>query len=122
MNIASSVPRFVIVGIAATLIHVAVAFAIINTTHWHPSIANGIAFIVANFFSYAANTRWTFNVSISMNTWYRFAGISFFAWLLTIGISWLVAAAGGNYMLGILLVVTIIPTLSYIGHRNYTYR
>lgn len=122
MNIAPSASRFVIVGIAATFIHVAVAVASINLAHWHPSIANGIAFIVANLFSYAVNTHWSFNVKASMDTWYRFVTISFIAWLLTIAISWLVAAAGGSYMLGILLVVTIIPTLSYVGHRNFTYR
>lgn len=109
-------------GVAATSIHVAVAVGLIEWINWHPSIANGIAFIVANFFSYAAHTRWSFNAKISMDTWYRFVAVSFVAWLLTVAISWLVAAAGGSYMLGILLVVTLIPALSYIGHRNFTYR
>jgi putative flippase GtrA len=122
MRLASSVPRFVIVGLAATFIHVTVAVGLIEELHWHPSIANGIAFIGANFFSYAANTRWSFNAEISMGSWYRFMSVSFVAWLLTVAISWLVAAAGGAYMLGILLVVTLIPTLSYLGHRNFTYR
>lgn len=122
MRIASSIPRFAIVGTAATFIHVAVAIAFIEEAHWHPSIANGIAFIVANFFSYAANTRWSFDAKINMGSWYRFVAVSFAAWLLTVAISWLVAAAGGSYMLGILLVVTLIPALSYIGHRNFTYR
>lgn len=122
MRIASSVPRFAMVGVAATFIHVTVAVGFIEGVHWHPGIANGIAFVVANFFSYAANTRWSFNAKINMASWYRFAVVSFVAWLLTVAISWLVAAAGGSYMLGILLVVTLIPALSYIGHRNFTYR
>lgn len=122
MNIAPSVPRFVIVGITATCIHVAAAVTVIYAAHWHPSIANGIAFIVANLFSYAANTRWSFDDKMSMNSWYRFIFVSFIAWLLTIAISWLVAEAGGAYMLGILLVVILVSPLSYIGHRNFTYR
>lgn len=122
MKIASSVPRFAMVGVAATFIHVAVAVGFIEEMHWHPGIANGIAFVVANFFSYAANTRWSFGAKISMDTWYRFVAVSFVAWLLTIAISWLVAAMGGPYILGILLVVTLIPALSYMAHRNFTYR
>ena len=122
MRIASSVPRFAIVGVAATFIHVIVVVGFVEALNWHPSVANGIAFIVANLFSYAANTRWSFEAKISMASWYRFVAVSFVAWLLTIAISWLVAAGGGSYMLGILLVVTLIPALSYFGHRNFTYR
>ena len=122
MRIASSVPRFAVVGVAATFIHVSVAIGFIEAAQWHPGIANGIAFVVANFFSYAANTRWSFDAKIGLNSWYRFIAVSFVAWLLTVAISWSVAAAGGSYMLGILLVVTLVPALSYVGHRNFTYR
>lgn len=122
MRIASSVPRFAIVGAIATLIHMIVAVGIIKMVNWHPGIANGIAYIVANFFSYAVNTRWSFEAKVSLDSWYRFLAVSFIAWLLTVAISGLVAAAGGHYMLGILLVVVLVPTLSYIGHRKYTYR
>lgn len=122
MRLATSVPRFALVGIVATLIHLTVAVGVIETLEWHPGIANGIAFIAANIFSYAANTRWSFEAKFSTGSWYRFISVSIFAWLLTVTISWIVAAAGGSYLLGILLVITIIPVLSYIGHRNFTYR
>jgi putative flippase GtrA len=122
MKIATSVPRFVVVGMVATLIHVAVAVECISAEHWHPSIANGIAFIVANIFSYAANTHWSFEVKMSMGSWHRFILVSLIAWLLTIAITWLVNEAGGPYLLGILLVVALIPPLTYMTHRNFTYR
>jgi len=122
MRIASSVLRFAMVGVAATLIHVTVAVGIIEGKHWHPSIANGIAFVVANLFSYAANTHWSFEAKMSMYSWYRFVTVSLVSGLLTVVISWLVAAAGGPYLLGILLVITVIPTLNYLGHRYFTYR
>jgi putative flippase GtrA len=122
MKIPSSFPRFAVVGITATFIHVTVAVALIEWNHWHPGIVNGIAFVVANLFSYAANTRWSFQTRISAGSWYRFVLVSIVAWLLTIAISWSVEAAGWPYLLGILLVVSLIPLLSYIGHRNFTYR
>lgn len=122
MNPAYSVPRFAVVGVAATLIHVAIATGLINAMQLHPAIANGIAFIVANSFSYVFNTRWSFTGKISLLTWHRFISVSGAAWLLTITISWMVDAMGGSYLLGILLVVTVVPALSYMAHRNYTYR
>jgi len=122
MRIASSVLRFAMVGVATTLIHVTVAVGIIEGKQWHPSIANGVAFVVANLFSYAANTHWSFEAKMSMYSWYRFVTVSLVSGLLTVAISWLVAAAGGPYLLGILLVITVIPTLNYLGHRYFTYR
>ena len=122
MNPADSIPRFALVGVAATLIHVAIATGLINAMQLHPAIANGAAFIVANSFSYIFNTRWSFTGRISLLTWHRFISVSGAAWLMTIFISWLVAALGGSYLLGIMLVVTIVPALSYLAHHNYTYR
>ncbi len=121
MNIAPSMPRFAVVGIASTFIHVIVAILIIEKMHWHPSIANGIAFITANFFSYTANTFWSFNAKIGMRTWYRFFTVSFVALLLAMAISWLVLTAGGSYLLGTILVVMVVPFISYIGHQVFTY-
>ncbi len=122
MKIASSIPRFATVGVAATIIHVLVAVALVELLNWHPGLANGIAFIVANLFSYAVNTHWSFERKISLKSWYRFLTVSFLAWLLTIAVSWSVEAAGGSYLLGILLVVALIPGLTYLGHRYFTYR
>lgn len=122
MKIANSAPRFALVGTAATLIHVAVAVGFVEKAHWHPSLANGIAFVVANLFSYAANTHWSFNAKIGIDSWYRFVIVSFVAWLLTVTTTWMIAAIGGAYPLGILLVVTLIPVISYIGHAHFTYK
>jgi len=122
MRLAKSVPRFALVGVVATFIHAAVAVGIVEMLDWHPSFANGIAFVIANIFSYASNTRWSFDAKYSMGSWYRFVSISFIAWLMTIAVSWVVEIAGGSYLLGILFVITLIPALSYAGHRNFTYR
>ena len=122
MNIPASIPRFAIVGITATFIHVMLAMFFIQQIHWHPSIANGMAFIAANLFSYAANTRWSFESKMSVKSWRRFLAVSFLAWVLTISISWLVQSQGGHHILGITLVVLLIPPLSYIGHKIYTYK
>jgi putative flippase GtrA len=122
MNIGSSAPRFALVGIAATLIHVAIAVGLIKAMLLHPALANGSAFIVANSFSYAFNTGWSFVARINLVSWYRFVAVSLTAWLLTVTISWSVEAMGGPYLLGIFLVVMFIPALSYLAHRNFTYK
>jgi putative flippase GtrA len=120
--IASSAFRFAVVGIAVTLLHVAVAAGLIELARAHPALANGVAFIVANFVSYVANTHWSFRARMSLERWRRFVGVSLVAWLLTLAISAAVAEAGGHYLLGIALVLVVVPLANYVGHRFYTYR
>jgi len=122
MNIPVSIPRFAIVGITTTLIHIVLAIFLIQQLHWHPGIANGMAFVAANLFSYAANTRWSFESKVGLKSWRRFLSVSFIAWVLTVSISGLVQEGGGHHLLGIALVVLLIPPLTYIGHKKYTYR
>lgn len=122
MRLPASALRFGLVGIAATLIHLAAAVALIEGGQVHPGIANGIAFVAANLVSYALNTRWSFSARMGLDTWSRYIGVSIAAWLLTVAIAWGVDVAGGHYLVGIGLIVMLVPVLTYTAHRNITYR
>lgn len=122
MNLGATAGRFALVGVAATVIHVMVAAGLIEWGGIHPGVANGVAFIAANLASYAANTCWSFEARMRLGNWGRFAVVSLAAWLLTIGIASTVAQAGGHYLLGIALVVALIPALTFVAHRSFTYR
>lgn len=122
MNITASAWRFGFVGLAATSIHLMIAACLIEWWALHPAKANGIAFIVANLTSYIANTRWSFAASMKLGNWSRFVAVSAAAWLLTISIAWVVEVVGGHYLAGIGLVLLLVPSLSFIAHRSFTYR
>jgi putative flippase GtrA len=122
VNLSASALRFALVGVGATLIHVIVAISLINMGRVHPVLSNGLAFIIANMASYAANTRWSFKACINYDNWRRFVVVSLVAWSLTVAIAWVVEAAGGHYMIGISLVVILVPALTFAAHRTFTYR
>lgn len=122
MRLPASVPRFGLVGIAATLIHLTVAVGLIEGGHVHPGIANGIAFVAANLVSYVVNTRWSFNARIGLDTWSRYIGVSLAAWMLTVAIAWGVDISGGHYLVGIGVIVILVPVLTFVAHRKITYR
>jgi putative flippase GtrA len=122
MKLSVSAGRFALTGVAATLLHIAAAAALIEGFQWHPGTANGAAFILANGMSYVVNTRWSFRSRLNLDTWRRFIMVSLAAWGLTVAIAWGVEMAGGHYLLGIALVVSLVPALSFLGHRWFTYR
>lgn len=113
--------RFVVVGVAVTLLHALLATGLIVFRHWSPTLAHALAFGVANQFSYLGNTCWSFEQRPDWKNWQRFIGVSFFSWLLTLLIVSLVARLGGHHLLGTTLVLTVVPAMNYLGHRAYTY-
>lgn len=122
MRLAVSATRFGLVGAGVTLIHILVATSLIEGLHSSPEVANGVAFVLANLLSYVANTRWSFQSRLGLGTWRRFVIVSFAASVLTVAIAWGVHRAGGHYMWGIALVVTVVPILNFVAHRLFTYR
>lgn len=122
MKVATSAWRFALVGLGVTALHIGVAAGLIEGARLHPAAANGVAFVVANLASYVANTRWSFSAPIMLANWGRFVVVSGAAWLLTVAIAWAAEAAGAHYLAGIGLVVLLVPFLSFVAHRAFTYR
>lgn len=122
MRLAASAGRFALTGLMVTSIHAAVAITLIESLRAHPAVANGAAFLIANLLSFFANTLWSFQARLSLRVWLRFVAVSAAAWVLTMAIAWGVDRAGGHYLLGIAVVVTVVPLLSFVAHRLFTYR
>lgn len=118
----ATIGRFALVGVVVTLTHVVVASGLIEGVGFSAGTANGIAFVLANALSYVVNTWWSFQSSMGWGTWRRFVAVSVAAWGLTVTIAWGVEAVGGHYLLGILLVVTFVPAVSFAAHHWFTYR
>lgn len=113
---------FLLVGVLATAIHVAVAGALIDGAGWRAAFANGVAFCVATLASYSLNSRVTFQQPLSGRTLQRFLTVATAGLALSMAISDGAERAGLHYLVGIALVVSGVPLLSYLAHSRWTYR
>lgn len=114
--------RFAITGVLATILHIMVATWFITKWLFLPSFANGIAFATAASFSYVMNTRWSFSSKVTVGNIARFTVVSIVGLSLSMGISGLAHLYGLHYFYGIMLVVFIVPLVTFLLHKVWTYR
>ena len=119
----SSMYKFIVVGVAATLIHIVVASCLIEFYSVQSAgMANSIAFVIATVFSYVGNTKWSFAKKFSRRNAARFSVVATAGSLIAYMLSSTVQALGFHYFLGIALVVVCLPILSFMAHSYWTYR
>ena len=114
--------RFAAVGIANTMLHIALASSLVEIGHYAPGEANGIAFVIATLASYWLNSTWTFEVPPALGSLSRFVLVAVFGLIVTIGIASAIERAGYHYLVGIAAVVMIVPVLTFVLHRLWTFR
>lgn len=114
--------RFGASGLLVTALHAVIAAGLIETVLPEPSLANGIAFLIATTASYLLNTHWSFARAPSKANLRRFLTVSFTGLLIAMAVSGIVAALGWPYWLGIACVVALVPPVTFLLHHNWTYR
>ena len=114
--------RFAISGLFVTGVHVLIATILISFILITPSLANGVAFVVATLFSYLINTLWSFSSSLHKRNLYRFFLVSFIGLLLSMSISGAAQYGGLYYLYGIAFVVCIVPAVTFLLHNFWTYQ
>jgi putative flippase GtrA len=87
-----------------------------------PSIANGVAFVVATIFSYTINTLWSFSSPLHGRNLFRFVAVSMVGCLLAVTVSGTAQHYGLHYWYGIGLVVFTVPPVTFLLHSLWTYR
>lgn len=113
--------RFLLVGLVSTGVHVLVAVALIEGVAMPPAIANGIAFLVATVASYLMNTFWSFSSVPSRSNLFRFVTVALVGGLMSMTLSGFADFLGLQYGVGILTVVAVVPPISYLMHKYWTY-
>lgn len=114
--------RFGISGMIATGIHVAVATQLIWLLHASQVSANGIAFVIANIGSYLLNTIWSFGARPTRDSYLRFLAVSLLGLVLTLAISAGAQVAGVGYWVGLAAILSVVPLVTFLLHRCWTYR
>lgn len=118
----SKMAKFSGIGIINTLIHTTIVVLSVEKLKLHPSIANAIAFSIANIFSYFANRRWNFKGEASLQQYGRFLSVSLLGLTTTIIVSSFAEWLGLHYLIGLGLVIVALPALTFLLHWNWTFK
>ena len=115
--------RFIVVGAAATLVHVTVAVALVETARLSPFWANVPAFVTAFLVSYLGHLRWTFGVSgHHTRRMPRFLSIA----LMGLGFNQLIVHVmvermNLDYRLALGFIVLAVPPLVFVASRRFAF-
>lgn len=117
--LAHRIVRFALTGGLATLTHIVVAFALLHFFSACVFYANLTGFACAFGLSYLMQSLFVFRKTLSLKNLVRFFTVQFSALLVSQLISELLQ--GANDYLRVLLVVFMIPLVTYLIHRFWTY-
>ncbi|WP_407331660.1 GtrA family protein [Enterovibrio sp. 27052020O] len=118
--LAHRIVRFGLTGGLASLTHLCVAFALLHFFATNVFTANLIGFICAFGLSYLMQSLFVFKTALSRNNAMRFFVVQFSALLISQLISELLQDT--NNYLRVLLVVFMIPLVTYFIHHFWTYK
>lgn len=114
--------RFALSGLLVTGLHVIISIAFIKFVLPVPSVANGMAFIVATVFSYLINTLWSFSSPLHGKNLLRFVLVSLVGFFLAVTVAGAAQYYGMPYWYGIGLVACTVPPITFVLHTFWTYR
>ncbi len=119
--LSTRISRFALAGAVATTLHALIAFLAIRFLSVSPVLGNAAAFLLATGFSYVAQTLWTFEYQSSSGTMGKFGVVVVAGFLCTIVVSGAVDRMGYPYWAGIIAVVVVVPTITFLLHNFWTY-
>ena len=113
---------FAVIGVFNTLTHAMSVIAFVELFQAHPTLANTLAFFVANTVSYFLNSRYTFKAAASLSRYKRFLLASSFALLATVLLSSFAEWMHWHYLIGLMLVIFISPVLTFTLQKQWTFK
>lgn len=116
------VTGFSLIGVVNTLIHLILVTGLVELFFVHPILANGMAFISANLFSFWANSRWSFQVAVTSRRYMRFLAVSFLGLSISLIAVAISEALRWHYLTGVVLSFCVIPLLTFFTHKFWTYK
>ena len=112
--------KYGLFGVAATLIHLLSAWAIMYSFATSVFVSNAGAFFIAFAFSYVFQTLYVFASSFLVERFAKFFVVQFGTFLLSYLLS--VFASLQNGYLHTLLIVAIMPLISFAIHKFWTFK
>lgn len=120
----TSLRRFIffsLIGLLNTLIHLGAVTGLVEIFDVHPVIANCLAFVAANVFSFYANSRWNYSTPLEGSRYRRFLIVSFAGLLVTASLSAVATALEWHYLIGTAMAFVALPGLTFVAHHRWTW-
>jgi len=112
--------RYGFFGIIATLIHLLSAWLLIYGFSTSVLLANSVAFLIAFMFSYVFQSKYVFKTVFDWQKFMRFFAVQGGAFILAYMLStWFPL---DNQYLQTLLIVAVIPLISFVIHKLWTFK
>lgn len=112
---------FAMIGVVNTLIHGSVLLMTVEWLALTVPIAHLVAFNIANLSSYLMNSSLTFKIPLSLRRYMRFYMTSLLSLGLTLLVAWASDLYGLHYLLGFGLVVMVVPLLTFVVMKFWTF-
>jgi len=116
--------RFVSVGLIATVVHIVTYVGLVEFGGVSAVWASVPSFCVAVLVSYFGQRHWTFNsLGRHRKQFPKFTAVAILGLLVNVAINVVVVdLAGGSYWVALLIVVAIVPSLTYLANRAWVFR
>lgn len=117
--------RFGVIGAAATVVHMSVAFVLYYGLDFAPLMANPIAFLIAWCVSYTGQFKWTFKDSGAQHksSAPKFFAVSVLSLVLSQIVVWFTAQyLGLPFYLAMICVVLSVPIVTFLLSKFWVFR
>lgn len=104
---------FCAIGGGNTLIHMGIAWLMVSYAQFTPLAANVIAFLGANFCSFAANARLTFSTAPDWRRYPGFLAVSLTGLAVSSALVWLAGRLHVHYLLAIAVAAVLSAIISF---------
>ncbi len=113
--------KFAMVGLLNTGIRIVAVYLLVERATVEPPLANAIAFLCANVFSYFMNSIWTFQARKELTVYLKFLTVS----TVGLAISWTCVYCTRffdiNYMYGVISSVFVVAVASYWLNSRFVF-
>lgn len=111
--------RYIIIGGFSTFIHISVAFLFIKFIQNSIFLSNLSGFLVAFFFSYLMQSTFVFNHKINIKKASKYFVVQLLSLVISISIIQLIDFQ--NSYIKTILIVIILPFITYLAHKFWTF-
>lgn len=113
---------FCLIGFLNTALYSGLMIGFVEGAHVRPTYAACISFLLANLFSYAMNSWFSFKQRPDRAGYVRFFAVSLFNLLVTVGITYLCERYGVHYLIGLIGVILTSTVLTFLLHQRFSFK